>query len=289
MNSEDNRLAIVIPVHNRRHFTQTCLQSLHAQTRRDFEVIVVDDGSTDGTSRVLQTEFPETILLQGDGNLWWTAATNMGVEYALNQGAAYVMTLNNDTIPATDFVEKMLFWAERAPRALLGALAVDAASGRLIFGGERINWKTGSLVPLLKRLEPQARHGLHDVTHYPGRGLLIPSEVFKRIGLFDAKRFPHYAADYDFTHRAVRAGYEIYCNYDARLLIYPEASGSVELRQSASWKNYYNHLFGIKGAANLKVFTYYAWNNCPLRYRPWFMLRGYAQRIFGYWIRLLAK
>lgn len=277
-------LCIVIPVHNRIHFTHECLLSLQRQTCNDFSIVIIDDGSTDGTAEMIRTAFPETILLSGDGNLWWTAATNLGIKYALGHGAAYVMTLNNDTIPATDFIEKMLYWAVQEPSALLGALAIDAITHRTIYGGERINWKTGSTTSLLDGLAPADQRGLQEVTHFPGRGLLIPASVFYRIGYFDQKRFPHYAADYDFTHRAVRSGYRVFCNYDARLSIYPEASGSVQLRRSISLNNYYNHLFGIKGGANIRVFTLYAWANCPAQYRPWFLLRGYVRRIFGYWI-----
>jgi GT2 family glycosyltransferase len=220
--------------------------------------------------------------------LWWSGATNLGVTWALFHQATHVLTLNNDTIAAGDFIEKMLFWAEQSPSALLGAFAVDAETMEPVYGGEIINWKTGGFTSLLKIIKIEDQHGLKQVTHFPGRGLLIPSEVFTRIGLFDNKHFPHYAADYDFTHRATRADYPIYCNYDARLLIYPDASGSVQLTKKKNFINYFNHLFGIKGAANLKVFTLYAVRNCPGKYLLWFLIRGYTQRILGYWVHQLG-
>ena len=123
---------------------------------------------------------------------------------------------------------------------------------------------------------------LHKVSHFPGRGLLIPSEVYRKIGLYDEKHFPHYAADYDFTHRAIRAGYKIYCNYDAKLFIYPEVSGDAENRKNKSLKNYFNHLFMLKGGGNLKVFFYYAIINCPPRYLILFLPIGISRRILGY-------
>ena len=67
---------IVIPCFNRKKLTRGCLQALENQTYKDFKVIVVDDGSTDGTANMITREFPETILLFGDGNLFWTGATN---------------------------------------------------------------------------------------------------------------------------------------------------------------------------------------------------------------------
>lgn len=281
MNAE--KLFIVIPVHNRRQFTHACLQSLQAQTRADFSVIVVDDSSTDGTRAMIEAEFPATIVLEGDGNLYWTRATNLGVEYALEHDAHSVMTLNNDTVPTPDFIEQMTFAAARNPTALIGALAVDMTTGKPFYGGERIHWASVSATSLLAILPPDRQHGLHEVTHFPGRGLLIPAGVFRTVGLFDAEHFPHYAADYDFTHRTRRAGYQLFCNYDARLGIYPEASGSVHLRRQRTIKNYLDHLWGIKGGGNLRVFTCYAWYNCPKKYRARFMVQGYLERILGYW------
>src|SRR5690242_106951 len=114
-------LAIVIPVHNRLVFTRNCLAQLQRQSLRGFEVIVIDDGSSDGTSDMIRREFPEVTLLLGDGNLWWTGATNLGVKLALEHGANYVMTLNDDTLPTDAFLENMLTVAEQNPRALIGA------------------------------------------------------------------------------------------------------------------------------------------------------------------------
>ena len=85
---------IIIPVHNRKALTHDCLASLETQTWKDFRVIVVDDGSTDGTADMLRTMFPSVIVLTGNGNLFWTAATNLGIRYALAQGATHILTLN---------------------------------------------------------------------------------------------------------------------------------------------------------------------------------------------------
>lgn len=73
-----NLIYIIIPVHNRKHFTRECLLSLRKQTFQNFKVIVVNDGSSDGTGEMIEKEFSDVILLKGDGNLWWTGATNLG-------------------------------------------------------------------------------------------------------------------------------------------------------------------------------------------------------------------
>jgi len=273
---------IIIPVHNRKNYTRNCLLSLRKQTYKNFKTIVIDDGSIDKTNEMLKKEFPEIILLKGDGNLWWTASINLGIKCAIKNKADYIMTLNNDTIPKKDFLEKMMLWTEKKPNFILGALELDAKTKKLIYGGEIIDWKTASYKSLLKTLKPKKRKGIHKTTHLPGRGLFIPSHIFKKIGLFDEKHLPHYAADFDFTHRAVKAGYNVYCNYDAKLLTYPEESGDKKNKRKRNLKNYYNTLFSRNGGGNLKDYFHYAVKNCPRQWLPSFLIIGIFRRIFGY-------
>jgi GT2 family glycosyltransferase len=281
----EKMMYIVIPVFNRKVFTRDCLNSLREQTDRRFKVIIVDDGSTDGTSQMLKDEFPEVTVLNGDGNLFWTASVNMGIKLALDEGADYIMTMNNDVIATKEYIHNMYKWIEKKPDAVMGSLEIDAVTKKINFAGERISWATGSYISLLNIVPESEHHGLHAVTHLPGRGLLIPRKVFEKIGLFDQKVFPHYMADFDFTHKLLRHGFEMYCNYDAKLYTYPQESGDSMNRQKKSLKNYYNHLFSIKGGGNLRNFTWYAWKNCPKRYLPSYLLIGYARRMGGYLIK----
>lgn len=276
---------IVIPVFNRKGFTKDCLDSLRQQTYQHFKVVIVDDGSTDGTYEMLIEEYPEVLVLKGNGSLWWTASVNLGIELALKEKADYVMTLNNDTLAREDFLEKMMLWAKREPDAILGASAWDLATKKLIYGGGNFSWATASIQMVLDQKPEESFRGLEPVDHFPGRGLLIPGSVFEKTGLFDAKVFPHYFADYDFTHRAHRDKIPLYCNFDAVLYTYPEESGDRENRKRKNLKRYYNHLVGIKGGGNLRNFTLFAFRHCPPLYLPFHLLAGYVRRIFGYFIR----
>ncbi len=275
-------ISIVIPVHNRIAFTRTCLESLQNQTVNNFDVIVVDDGSTDGTNEMVKKEFPHVHIIEGDGNFWWSKSVNVGIQFAIQQGAIKIITLNDDTILFQDFVEKMIYWSESNPTALLGAFAYDAATKMPCYGGEIMQWYTAGSKKLLDTLKDVDRHGLHKVTHLPGRGLLIPREVFFKIGYFDDKNFPQRSADHEFTLRAVRNGFPLYCNYDARIFMYPTASGDFENRQSKSLKKYYHHLFHRKGGGNLTEFCMYAIKVAPWYALPFFLVSGLARRIGGY-------
>jgi GT2 family glycosyltransferase len=278
-------LFVVIPVFNRKEFTRKCLISLRDQSYKDFKIVIVDDGSSDGTPEMLESEFPEVVCLKGDGNLWWTASVNLGIEYALKNGSELVMTLNNDTIAAKSFMEQMISRSQKMPDTLLGAFAVDQQHHEPVYGGGKIKWLTASIQNLLEELPEKERKGLHEVDHFPGRGLLIPRKVFEKIGLFNDKELPHYFADYDFSHQAYKNGFKIYCNYDAVLYTYPEESGDHQNRRTKSFQNYRNHLFGIKGGGNLRNFTTFALRNCPKAYLPSFLIAGYTKRFVGYWLK----
>lgn len=276
-------LYIVIPVFNRLDFTKDCLNSLREQTDQNFRTIVVDDGSTDGTSTVLAKDYPETIVLPGTGSLFWTAGVNLGLRYALDKGASWLMTMNNDVIVYPNFIENMKKAAASRPPALYGAFELDAVTQKPLYGGGWINWLTGSTRWLLDNLSPDQYQGQQPSQYLPGRGLLIPRAVFEQIGLFAADLLPHYYADYDFTHQARLAGFEVYMNFDARLGTYPDESGDHLNRKRKSLRNYYNHLFSIRGGANLRDFTRFAQRNCPRSYLPIFLMNGYVRRILGYW------
>ncbi len=258
-------LYIVIPVFNRKKFTQECLLSLRKQTYQAFKIIVVDDGSTDGTEEMLKNDFPEVIIIKGDGNLWWTKATNWGIEYALKDGlTTHILTLNNDTLAPEDFLEKLMQKAKEKPLAIFGANPDEQAA---------------------KEQKKEKKTGLKRVTRLPGRGCLIPKEVFEKIGLFDEKRFPHYLADYDFTLTAHENGFEVFLNYDALLHTYPDESGNFQNRKKKTWQNYYNHLFHMRGGGNLKDFTNFELKHTPTHKLPYKLIAGYARRVFGYWLK----
>ncbi|WNC71181.1 glycosyltransferase family 2 protein [Thalassotalea psychrophila] len=279
---------IITPVFNRKDFTKNYLSALSRQTSKNFKIIIVDDGSSDGTSEMIEEEFPEVLLLKEKGDLWWAEATNIGIKRAISLGAKYVMTLNDDTLPFPDFIEKMNYWLERKPSALLGALAVDNATGNALFAGEILNWNNEISEFALDKVDKEFRNGIHEINIFPGRGFLIPTSVFEDIGFYDSRNFPQTMADLDFSIRATNFGYKTYCNYDAKIKIFHEESGGMKLLNEKSWKNYYEHLFGMKGGANLRWFTIFVFKNAPKRHLFQYWFKGMVRRVGGYllqWLR----
>ncbi|MET7030073.1 glycosyltransferase family 2 protein [Sediminicola luteus] len=276
---------IVIPVFNRWHFTKACIDNLQKQSYTDFKIIVVDDGSTDGTSEKLASAYPEVKVLNGNGSLWWTGGINLGITYALENRADCILSLNNDTLPTVDYIEQLVNASNMKPGALIGSTGIDVNTKEINYCGERIKWLTDSAESLKDSLGKENMKGLHEVSYFPGRGLLIPKSVFSKIGLFDREYFPHYMADYDFTFRARKAGFKVYCCIEAKLGTYPEASGANQLMAQKSFKNYKEHLFGMKGAANLKYYYTYVIRHCPIYLLPISVTIGTLKRLTSYWIK----
>ncbi len=216
---------VIMPVRNRREVTRSCLEALRAQSYQPLTVVVVDDGSSDGTSEMVRRQFPEVVLLRGDGDLWWTRATNLGVGWVLGQGdpGDWLLTLNDDTSFGPTFVAALVRTALAHPGALVGAVSVDDRSTPVVLdGGVRIKWATAkhTIVGLGRPYaEVRREQGSPvEVNALPGRGMLVPLEALRRVGLFDQERLPHYAADYEFSIRAGRAGYRLLVDYGAVLV-----------------------------------------------------------------------
>lgn len=210
---------IVIPVFNRLNYTRACIDSILQQTFKDFKIIIVDDGSTDGTSEVVSKNYPEVIVLKTPGDRWWSASMNVGIQYAMENQVTpddFVLSLNNDLVIEPDYLEQMTTLARLHPKSILGSIAVDISSKSVEYVGLHWNPYLATKRRLLKRglsLEHiQRSHEYLTTSLLPGRGILIPYSCFKAIGLFDELTFPHYAGDYDFSLRAKQAGYKLIIN-----------------------------------------------------------------------------
>ena len=262
-----------IPVFNRIELTLSCVESLYRQEYKNFEIVICDDGSTDNTSTKLAECYPKVKLLHGDGNLWWTGATNECVRYILEHANSddFIVTLNNDLEVAGDYLHQMLLAIEKMPGSIFMSASYDIKNrNKLIEPGSKMNWLIAKEIKL--NAEKYGYAGLAEVTQAPGRGTVFPVGIFKTLGLFDYNKFPQYAADYDFTHRARRAGYNIYINYDAKLYSHIEETGLTSFRQKKSLFGLLRYLSDIKSPACLRYRWRYALNNCPLLLLPSYIL-----------------
>ncbi len=260
------KIWICIPVFNRIEFTLKCLSTLKAQTFEHFTVVICDHGSTDGTTTRINLEFPDFVVLNADSSLWWTGAMNRCVDYVLQHAATEdsLLTLNNDTELPPDYLAAFSALSLQYPQAVLTSVTHDIATGKQVSVGNRQNWLTAQAKAVtFERDHLPGNDKIIAVTHASGRGTLYPVTIFRQLGCYDEQHLPHYYADYDFSHKAHRAGYPIYVCSDCKVFSYVEANGMTMVRNQLSLNSFISYITSIRSPANLGARWWYGWNNCP--------------------------
>jgi len=199
-----DKVFIIIPVHNRKSITLKCLDTLEQNgDLAQFSVIVVDDGSTDGTSSAIQERFPEVQILQGDGNLWWTGAICMGMKHAINRGAEYLIWLNDDCLPAPNSILFLLQLVIADSNRVAGGNIIDPQTGRTLYSG--INY-----FPYPPQLVTQfTDDSLVECDTLSGNLVCLSQKLVNDIGLPNYKLFPHYNGELMYLFKAKKKGYSI--------------------------------------------------------------------------------
>jgi GT2 family glycosyltransferase len=251
-----SRIYIVIPVFNRLQFTAACLQSLCEQEYEHYVIVLVDHGSTDGTAEYVQQHFPSVVLLKGDESMWWTAATNLGLRYALDHNADYILTLNNDLVVKKDYLLELMKVMQNRQDLIIGSASVDIANPeKVAYAGTRWNpWlaKYRHAVSLdLPYSNLIAQNDLIATDLLPGRGTLVPAAAFRTAGLYDENNFPHYAADEDFSLRARKQGCRLAVCPRAVVMSHVAATGIG--KEKLSWSYLVRSFSSIKSPKNLKI------------------------------------
>ena len=243
------KIWICIPVFNRSQYTLKCLETLKAQTFQDFTVVICDHGSTDGSSALISEQFPDTVILTADSSLWWTGAINVCIRYVLKNAEATdaLLTLNNDTELQTDYLQQLLNNSEKYQDAIITSVIHDINTGKLFEIGFRQNWLLGTSKPVdfANNHVPNDNNTV-EVTHASGRGTLFPLSVFDNIGLFDEDHLPHYAADYDFTFKAAKAGFKINVCQHCRVYSHIEATGQANVLPNISARSFMDYFNGMR-------------------------------------------
>ncbi|MBA2378197.1 MAG: glycosyltransferase family 2 protein, partial [Blastocatellia bacterium] len=220
---EPIKISIVSPVHNRKAETLQWLRSLALLDAQGYEIrmVVVDDGSTDGTAEAVREGFPETEIIIGDGNLWFTGGTNRGIEAALKHDPDYILTCNNDTIFDERSLKTMVNCAIKYPRSIVGPLLLNwdvphklfqvSPKWGLRYGGYR-HWRNQTVwtVPGMP----------WEVDIIVGNCVLMPVAAVKEAGLMDEKRFVHYG-DAEYTPRMRKMGWRLLIEPRARIFCKP--------------------------------------------------------------------
>jgi GT2 family glycosyltransferase len=199
--------------------TIECINSLFQAGVPLTRIIVVDNGSLDGSVEALGETFGHALhVISNPANQGFAAGMNIGIQYALHQGAASVLILNNDTVIDSQMVETLVDAGQRLQAADILAPAIFYHDTR-----DRI-WRLGDRripflpMPLTVRTSTNTVVNMKPfrVDYVTGCGMLVRRQVFDQIGFFDTRYFM-YGEDADFCARAGEAGFGVWCVPQAKM------------------------------------------------------------------------
>lgn len=198
------KIAILLTCFNRQEKTLNCLQNLYKQSLPKgykLDVYLVDDGSSDGTSKAVSGGFPEVKIIQGTGDLFWGGGMLLAWQTAANEyDYDFYLWINDDTFLYDNAVETVILDSEeKQHKAIICGTTASAKDGRLTYGGRIIG------NPCL--LEPNKE--LKECKVMNGNFVLVPQSVYRKVGSLDPV-FPHFIADNDYGLRAVKNDIKIY-------------------------------------------------------------------------------
>ncbi|MBW8050453.1 MAG: glycosyltransferase family 2 protein [Cytophagales bacterium] len=267
-----SKIYILLPVHNRKEITYQFIDCLKQQTCKNYHLLLIDDGSIDGTSEMVKENIDADKLteIRGMGNWWWAGSLQKGYKWLLKKKINpddYVLIINDDCILENNFLETGMSLLEKHPKTLIQAIALIAGQPDNEVGGIHADWKNLSF--------NQAKD-FSEINCLSTRGLFLRFCDFIEIGGFYPKLLRHYTSDYEFTIRAFSKGFRLMTNHSLKLTINDSAAGGLTLDYKKSSWPFLKILLSRKYTENPIMWSMFILLSCPWKwklvniYKVWF-------------------
>lgn len=199
-----NKVTVVIPNYNGMNFIENCLQSMQMQTYEHMCIVVVDNGSVDGSKELIRTKFPSVHMYEFKKNEGFCKAVNAGIAMA---DTPYILLLNNDTVASPDFVEQLVYVMESHTNIFsVSAKMLMMHEDNKIDDAGNLYCALGWAFALGKGKPGMLYHKETDIFSACAGAALYRKAVFQQIGMFDEAHFA-YLEDVDIGYRAKIFGY----------------------------------------------------------------------------------
>lgn len=217
------KLYVVVPNWNGEDFLQQCIDSLLAQNQA-CEILVVENGSVDMSDEILATYGNKITVLKQKNNLGFAGGVNIGINYAIENGADYVALFNNDAVADENWLQNLVNTASVNP--VIGIVAC-----KFLHEGDNKLDSTGDFYTIFGLPYPRGRNevetGQYDnkttIFGATGGASLYSAKMLTEIGLFDEDFFAYYE-DVDISFRAQLAGYKVV--YEPTAVAYHHIGGT---------------------------------------------------------------
>jgi len=222
MDSNFPKIFVIVLNFNGKATLNDCLTSVFTSDYPNFEIVLVDNNSKDGSFEQAKLNFSRSHFIKNSENVGFSKGNNVGIRYALEKFADYIFLLNNDATIERNTLSLLMATANNNPAA--GIISPTILSGdkkQVWFAGGKIQWskmKTIHLTELATKLPFSSEY-------LSGCAMLIKKEVFKKIGLFNERFFLYYE-DADFSLRTKKAGFDLLIDPSARIHHFEQSSSN---------------------------------------------------------------
>ena len=211
---KNKSIAVLLTSFNRKEKTLACLQSFtEADKPKEyvFDIFLVDDGSTDGTSKAVKENYSDVVIIKGDGNLFWAGGMRLAWRAALEyKDYGSFLLLNDDVVLYRDFIYNLIETEKHAlindkKTGIYSGATIDNRTNKTTYGGRKI--KTNHLIVRSDLLSPKDIPQKCELTN--ANILWISKKTVDTIGIFD-ERYTHGIADFDYSMRAIKNRIPVY-------------------------------------------------------------------------------
>lgn len=265
------KIYILLPVHNRCAITKRFIETLIRQDYTNYHLVLIDDGSTDGTEQMVRSYLNDLTVIRGTGDWWWAGALQQGYLWLKKRDMAandVVLIINDDTEIGPEYLTTGLEILKSNPHTLLVTRCYDRRTAQMVDPGTyHLDFKTRAFTTV---------DGDGEINCSSTRGLFMRVSDMLSIGGFYPRLLPHYLSDIEYTYRAYRKGMMPLADERLKLSLDHEATGFHEVDCAASsglmfLKNYFSN----KSMGNPVRWTNFVLITFPWRYR--------ARHLFNIW------
>ena len=250
------RVYILLPTYNRREITLEFITYVKSQAYKNYQLILIDDGSNDNTSEAVKESLPDSIVIQGKGDWWWAGGLQQGINW-LKQNEVnphdIVLIINDDVKIEANFIEAGVKFIQQNPKTLLQAQATGLPSKSRIDIGVKAD---------LENLTFEIAGRAEEVNCLSTMGLFLRFSDLLEIGNFYPRILPHYLSDYEYTIRSYKKGFKLCSDPSLKLSFNEETTGDRHFKQ-LNFFQFLKSYFSKRSAANP-----ISWSACALLVVP---------------------